>query len=62
MLEIIQDMPDNIVAVRASGQISGKDYDDALVPAVASSVKRHWKIRENDEEGCHDGKGNEDDE
>ncbi len=45
MLEIMQDMPDNVVAVRASGQISGKDYDDVLIPAVESSLKRHGKIR-----------------
>ena len=45
MFEIIQDMPDNVVAVRASGQISGKDYDDVLIPAVDSSLKRHGKIR-----------------
>jgi len=45
MLEIIQDMPDNVVAVRATGQISGKDYDDVLIPAVESRVKRHGKIR-----------------
>jgi SpoIIAA-like len=45
MLELIQDMPDNIVAVRASGQISGQDYDEVLIPAVESGVKRHGKIR-----------------
>jgi len=45
MLEILKDMPDNVVGVRASGQISGKDYDDVLIPAVESSLKRHGKIR-----------------
>jgi hypothetical protein len=45
MLEIMTDMPDNVLAVRASGQISGKDYDDILIPAVESSLKRHKKIR-----------------
>jgi hypothetical protein len=45
MLEIMTDMPDNVLAVRASGQISGKDYDDILIPAVESSLKRHKTIR-----------------
>ena len=45
MLEILKDMPDNIVAVRASGQISGKDYEDVLIPAVETSLKRHGKVR-----------------
>jgi hypothetical protein len=45
MMEIIQDMPDNVVAVKASGKVSGEDYDDILIPAVESSLKRHGKIR-----------------
>jgi len=45
MLEIMQDMPDNIVAVRAIGKVSGKDYDDILIPAVEGGLKRHGKIR-----------------
>ncbi len=45
MLEIMQDMPDNVVAVRASGKVSGKDYDDVLIPAVEGSIKRHGNIR-----------------
>lgn len=44
-MEIIQDMPDNVVAVKASGKVSGEDYDDILIPAVESSLKRHGKIR-----------------
>jgi len=45
MLEIMQDMPDNVVAIRASGKVSGKDYDDILIPAVEGGIKRHEKIR-----------------
>ena len=45
MLEIIQNMPDFVVAVRASGQVTGKDYEEILIPAVESSLKRHEKIR-----------------
>jgi hypothetical protein len=45
MLEIMQNMPDYVVAIRARGQISGKDYDDVLIPAVERALKRHGKIR-----------------
>ena len=45
MMEIMQDMPDFAVAVRASGQVTGKDYEDILIPAVESGLKRHEKIR-----------------
>ena len=45
MLEIMQDMPDNVVAVRASGKVSGKDYDNVLVPAVEGGLRKHGKIR-----------------
>jgi SpoIIAA-like len=45
MLEIMQNMPDYVVAIRASGQVTGKDYDDVLIPAVESSLKRCGKIR-----------------
>lgn len=45
MLEVMHDMPDSVVAIRASGQVTGKDYEDVLIPAVESSLKRHRKIR-----------------
>jgi SpoIIAA-like len=45
MLEIMQDMPDNVVAVRASGKVSRKDHDDVLIPAVEGSIERRGKIR-----------------
>jgi hypothetical protein len=45
MLEIMQNMPDSVVAIRASGQVTGKDYEDVLIPAVESGLKRYEKIR-----------------
>ena len=45
MLEIMQNMPDSVVAIRASGHVTGRDYEDVLIPAVESSLKRHEKIR-----------------
>ncbi len=45
MIEIIQGMPENIVAVSASGKVTGKDYDNVLIPAIEDKLKKHGKIR-----------------
>jgi hypothetical protein len=45
MLRILQEMPDNVVAFVVSGKITVKDFDDVLIPAVESSLKRHGEIR-----------------
>lgn len=45
MLEIIQGMPDNIVAVSARGNITGDDYDTLLIPVIEEKLKTHEKIR-----------------
>lgn len=44
MLEIMRDMPDQVMAVRASGLVTGKDYEDVLIPNLESRLKRHEKI------------------
>jgi hypothetical protein len=45
MIEIIQGMPENIVAVSASGKVTGEDYDKVLIPAIEDKLKKHGKIR-----------------
>ena len=45
MIEIIPDMPDEVVAVSAKGTVTGEDYDNVLVPAIEERLKRHHKIR-----------------
>jgi SpoIIAA-like len=45
MIEIISDMPENVVAVRASGKVTGEDYDKVLIPALEEKLKKHKKIR-----------------
>ena len=45
MLEIIQRMPDNVVAVSARGNITGDDYDTLLIPVIEEKLKTHEKIR-----------------
>jgi hypothetical protein len=45
MLSIIQGMPDNVVAVNASGKVTGEDYDNVLIPAIEDKLKQQAKIR-----------------
>jgi hypothetical protein len=45
MLELIQGMPDNVVAVKASGKVTGDDYDRLLIPLIEGKLKTHEKIR-----------------
>jgi hypothetical protein len=44
MLAIIPDMPDDVLAVSATGKITGEDYKKVLVPALEERLKRHRKI------------------
>jgi hypothetical protein len=45
MIEIISDMPENVVAVSAKGKVTGQDYDKVLIPALEEKLKGHKKIR-----------------
>jgi hypothetical protein len=45
MIEIIEGMPENVVAVRAIGKVTGEDYDNVLIPAIEDKLKKHKKIR-----------------
>ena len=45
MLELIEGMPENVVAIRASGDVTAEDYETVLVPAVEARLKKSDKIR-----------------
>ncbi|MEO8281740.1 MAG: STAS/SEC14 domain-containing protein [Ideonella sp.] len=45
MIELIPDLPDNVVGIGASGQVSADDYETVLVPAVESRLERNDKLR-----------------
>lgn len=45
MLELISDLPDNVIGVKAVGEVDDDDYEDVLVPAIEESLKHHDKIR-----------------
>src|SRR5438046_10134127 len=45
MLELIEGLPKNVVGIVAKGKVTMRECQDALVPAVQKSLKRHDKIR-----------------
>jgi len=45
MMTTIPDVPDNVVAVKATGKITREDYEEVLIPAIEEKLKKHAKIR-----------------
>ncbi|HVA97393.1 MAG TPA: STAS/SEC14 domain-containing protein [Bacteroidia bacterium] len=45
MLQLIKDLPDNVLGVTAEGKVTGKDYETILIPAVEDKLKRNKKVR-----------------
>lgn len=45
MIEIIQGLPENVIAVTVTGVLTGEDYDRVLVPAIEDKVQKYGKIR-----------------
>src|SRR5690348_93463 len=45
MIEIIKELPDNVVGILARGRVTNEECDNILRPAMERSLKRHGKIR-----------------
>ena len=45
MLEIMHDLPDRVLGIRASGQVTAEDYRTVLVPAVEAKLASAKKLR-----------------
>lgn len=45
MMQLIDNLPDFVVGVRASGEVDAKDYETVLMPALESALKRHDRVR-----------------
>lgn len=45
MIDLISDLPDNVVAIAASGQVSGADYEDVIIPLVENKISQYGTIR-----------------
>ena len=45
MIEIMNDLPDNVLGVRASGEVTHDDYANTLVPSLEDKLTRFKKVR-----------------
>ena len=52
MIELINELPDNVIGILARGRVTSDECNDVLRPAMEVSLKRHGKIRLYYEIGC----------
>ena len=45
MLERLMDFPPAVVAFACKGQVTRRDYETVLVPAVEAALEQHQKVR-----------------
>ena len=45
MIQVITELPDNVVGIIAKGRVTNEECDNILRPAMERSLKRHGKIR-----------------
>lgn len=45
MLKLIEGFPEDVVAIAGSGRVTGKDYEEVLIPAVERALERRGKVR-----------------
>jgi hypothetical protein len=45
MLKVLDNLPDNVIGVEATGKVTDHDYENVLIPAVKSAADAHERIR-----------------
>jgi len=45
MIEIIKDLPSNILGFRCRGRVTRSDYEGVLIPAVDAALKHDKRVR-----------------
>jgi SpoIIAA-like len=45
MLQRLDDLPDSVVGIKASGRVTGDDYRKVLIPAVETALASGQKVR-----------------
>jgi hypothetical protein len=45
LIEVLERQPDNVLAIRGSGQVTARDYETIVAPAVAAILDRHPRFR-----------------
>jgi hypothetical protein len=41
MIKLIPDLPDNVVGISASGEVTANDYETVFIPAIEAALKNH---------------------
>ena len=45
MIEVMTDLPDRVLGLRARGEVTAEDYRTVLVPAIEEKLSKHRKVR-----------------
>jgi SpoIIAA-like len=45
MIELMTDLPDNVVGFTAVGEVTDDDYEKVLIPAMEAKLEKYDKIR-----------------
>ena len=45
MIELVKGLPENVVGLRAVGEVEDDDYEDVVIPAVERALGGRKKIR-----------------
>ena len=45
MIELLPELPDPIVGLLASGQVTAHDYESVVMPAIESKLQAHGTVR-----------------
>jgi SpoIIAA-like len=45
MIELIEGLPENIIACQAKGDVAATDYEDVLLPAIRAAFEARPKVR-----------------
>ena len=52
MIELIKELPDNVVGIVARGRVTSEECNDVLRPAMELTLQKHGKLRLYYEIGC----------
>ena len=45
MIELVEGLPGNVIAVNCTGHVTKSDYERVLIPVVESALKKQEKVR-----------------
>lgn len=45
MIEVIPDLPGNVVGIEGVGEVTSDDYKNVLIPAAEAALEEHDKVR-----------------